>query len=116
MDIKSHSPGSVRAYLHGLVLCLILTLAAYFFVTEHVFEGWLLFYAIFVLAGLQAVVQLILFLHVGKEQKPHWNLSMFLFVVLIIAIIVTGTLWIMESLNTRTMTPMKASEQIPGAE
>jgi cytochrome o ubiquinol oxidase subunit IV len=51
------------------------------------------------LAILQLVVQLMLFLHLGDEPKPRWNLLAFLFAVLVVAIVVGGTLWIMYELS-----------------
>lgn len=87
----------------GFALSVVLTLGAYFLVVEHIFSGNALD---FVLAGLcltQVLVQLLFFLHLGNEPKPYWNLLVFLFMVLVVAILVLGSLWIMHNLDYRTM-------------
>lgn len=48
---------------------------------------------------LQAALQCVCFLHVGVESKPHWNLIMFLFMLLVFTVVIGGSLWIMYSLN-----------------
>ncbi len=91
--------GSVRTYTAGFVLSLILTVGAYAAVRDHVASGWAL---IFVLAGLavtQLLVQLVFFLHLGRESKPRWNLTVLLFAVMVVGIVVFGSLWIMRNLN-----------------
>ena len=86
--------GSYASYGLGYLLCLGLTLAAYFSAS----------YAIAVSTGLlQIIVQLILFLHLNSEKRPRWNLIVFLFMVLIAAILVIGSLWIMANLDYRMM-------------
>lgn len=95
--------GTLKSYLIGFFLSLLLTLAAYFLVTEKLLSGTPLLIALAGLALAQAIVQLILFLHLGQESKPYWNFTVFLFMVLVITIVVTGTLWILINLNTRTM-------------
>ncbi len=97
---------TLKAYLLGLGLSILLTLTAYFVVVKHVFTGWTLVLAIVALAITQALVQLILFLHLGRELQPRWNLIVFLFMVLVIVIVIGGSLWIMYNLNARVMPTM----------
>ncbi|MGH2613098.1 MAG: cytochrome o ubiquinol oxidase subunit IV, partial [Rhabdochlamydiaceae bacterium] len=78
----------------GFVLSLVLTLATYFAVTLQLLSSMRLAITISTLAVAQAIVQLFLFLHIGQEKKPHWKLTVFLFMVLVLVIIVFGTLWI----------------------
>lgn len=100
---KKVERGSVKSYSLGLLLCLLLTLAAYFLVVKHLLTGPTLIFAVIGLALLQAIVQLLLFLHVGDEPKPYWNLMVFLFMLLVVVILVFGSLWIMYNLDYRTM-------------
>ena len=95
--------GTLRSYLVGFALSLLLTLAAYClrpFLTGLVFD-----LSVCALALLQAFVQLILFLHLGKESSPRWNLLIFLFMILIVFILVFGSVWIMTNLNYNLMAP-----------
>ncbi len=94
---------TVKTYVIGFILSLLLTFSAYLFVLKNVFASALIFYSIIGFGTLQAFIQLIAFLHLGKEAKPRWNLLIFLFMLLVTAIIVTGSLFIMKSLNYRLM-------------
>jgi cytochrome o ubiquinol oxidase operon protein cyoD len=58
------------------------------------------------LAIVQAIVQAILFLHVGQEDKPRWETISFCFMVMCVLIIVIGSLWIMHDLDERVMADM----------
>lgn len=93
----------ISSYVTGFVLSLILTLGSYFAVTLHLLEPLHLMIAISTFAVVQAFVQLFLFLHMGQEKKPHWKLTLFLFMALVLVVIVFGSLWIMNNLNYNLM-------------
>jgi cytochrome o ubiquinol oxidase operon protein cyoD len=96
---KSSSHGSYRSYTTGFIISIVLTLLAFYFVEQKVFEGWSLAISISILAVGQLLVQLLFFLHLGREEKPRWNLTAFLFMLLVIVIVVIGSLWIMHNLD-----------------
>jgi cytochrome o ubiquinol oxidase operon protein cyoD len=98
--------GNMKAYLWGFFLSMALTLAAYFTVAQDLLTGRYLIGAIIALALLQAIVQLILFLHLGTEHKPHWNSLVFFFMAMVVLILVFGSLWIMHNLDYNDMPPM----------
>jgi cytochrome o ubiquinol oxidase operon protein cyoD len=91
-------------YVTGFVVAFLLTLTTYFVVIKHLLSGMTLAITISGLAVVQAFVQLFVFLHLGEEKKPHWKMTVFLFMVLVLVIIVFGTLWIMHNLNYNLMT------------
>ena len=95
--------GSFKSYVIGFTASLVLTTVSFLLVATGVISGHHLAYTIAGLALIQAVVQLKYFLHVGQEGKPHWETCVFFFMLLILAIIVTGSLWIMYDLDQRTM-------------
>jgi cytochrome o ubiquinol oxidase operon protein cyoD len=67
------------------------------------------------LAGLavgQLLVQLGLFLHMGSEPKPRWNLMATLFSLMVVIIVVGGSLWIMNNLNYNMMSPSDTDNAI----
>jgi cytochrome o ubiquinol oxidase operon protein cyoD len=103
---------SLKGYLIGFIASLILTLAAYFLVAHHILAGNSLVAAITVLAVSQLIVQLLFFLHLGRESKPRWNLVFFGFMFLIVGILVIGSLWIMNNLNYNTMSPQATDTYI----
>lgn len=91
-------------YVSGYILCLALTVSAYLLVTRHVAHGTAIIAAVIALALLQFMVQLLFFLHLGRETRPRWRLVVFLLMLTVICILVFGSLWIMSNLNYR-MTP-----------
>ena len=111
--------GSLISYVVGFVSSLVLTLAAYLLVLRHVHshhlwpsQHWLLAAAIVSLAIIQLVVQLVFFLHLSRESKPRWNLTILLFAALVLLIVVFGSLWIMNNLNYHMVSPSRTDEQI----
>jgi len=96
---------TLSAYIIGFVFSIVLTLAAFGLVerhltTDHIFPTHGVAVSVLVvLAVVQLLVQLLLFLHIDKESKPRWNLAALVFALLIVAILVGGTLWIMRNLS-----------------
>lgn len=68
-------------------------------VINHVMTGWMLTFTLIGFAISQLLVQLIFFLHLGRESKPRWNILVFLFAALVVLIVVVGSLWIMNNLD-----------------
>lgn len=93
--------GTFKMYVSGYVLSISLTIAAYLLVVRHKMSETIILSWIVALALVQFIVQLVCFLHLGKETKPRWKLAVFLFMILVVLILVFGTLWIMSNLNTR---------------
>jgi cytochrome o ubiquinol oxidase subunit IV len=91
--------GTVTSYVVGFVLSLIFTLIPYYLVTQKTLEGNMLISTIIGFAVLQLIVQVVFFLHLGREKKPHWNLIFLLATVGIILLVVVGSLWIMDHLH-----------------
>src|SRR5262245_59911058 len=90
----------------GFVLSVLLTAGMYFFITHHHLHGKELIWAICMMGTVQALIQLVFFLHLGMESKPHWNTITFLFAALVIIVVVGGSLWIMQNLNYNLMPTM----------
>jgi cytochrome o ubiquinol oxidase subunit IV len=98
---------SYKPPIIGFILSLLLIAAVYRFVTRHHLSGWSLTFAVFGFGLIQAIIQLVFFLHLGLESKPHWSSISFLFMVLVIVIVIGGSLWIMQNLNYNVMPPME---------
>jgi cytochrome o ubiquinol oxidase operon protein cyoD len=115
---KEQKPqGSLRSYLIGFILSLLLTFAAYIPVVMHqnsqhefLAHEFLIPFVI-ILAFVQLVVQLLFFLHMGQESKPRWNLGIFLSTIGIVFIVIIGSIWIMTHLNYN-MTPQTMNKYI----
>jgi cytochrome o ubiquinol oxidase subunit IV len=113
----THQPerSSLAVYVSGFILSIVLTLAAFFLVSEHVHSHHEVFshpFLIGVTAALalaQFLVQLFFFLHIGRETRPRWKLLVLFFMIMVVLILVFGSLWIMSNLNYR-MTPQQMNQ------
>lgn len=105
------SHGSTRSYTIGFLGSIILTITAFVLVENHTFSKWVIIWFIASLAFIQFLVQLIFFMHLGKEPKPRWKLMVFLFMVGVVGILVIGSLWIMSNLNYRMIDSPHAVNQ-----
>ena len=108
-DIQKEWHGSYHSYLIGLIGALILTLISFGLAIIKPLPSLELTLTIMGLAGLQVMIQLVFFLHLGQEPKPKSETLIFCFTVLILMIIVVGSLWIMTDLNNRMMSNMDMS-------
>ncbi len=100
---------SLKPLVYGFIGSIVLTLITYFIATQHTLSKWTLIFIVMGMATLQAVVQLILFMHLGIESKPRWNLVFFFFTVVIMLVVLIGSIWIMYNLNYNMMLPMGKS-------
>lgn len=90
---------TLYTYIVGFALSIVLTLVAFLFVEQFLLPRGVLVATLVTLAVVQLIAQLVCFLHLGKEKKPRWNLAALVFALLIVAILVGGTLWIMQNLS-----------------
>ena len=91
--------GSVKEYVRGLVFSIILTIVPFAMVMAGVGSTQFIIGVIMVFAVAQILVQLVFFLHMNTSSEQMWNTSPAAFVVVIVAIILIGSLWIMDHLN-----------------
>jgi cytochrome o ubiquinol oxidase operon protein cyoD len=114
-EIKKEYHGTYKSYAIGFFTSILLTMLSFSLVITKFFSNPLLIYALMGLAIIQAMVQLICFLHVGQEAKPRWETISFCFMGLVLLIIVIGSLWVMHDLNDRMMPEMNPNmtEEMP---
>lgn len=101
--MNHQAQATYSSYIIGFGLSLLLTFAAFGLVIFDLLAGAELIAAIVALAAVQLVVQLVFFLHLGKESKPQWNLVAFISMLVILIVIVVGSLWIMKNLDYNMM-------------
>ncbi|MBB1200384.1 cytochrome o ubiquinol oxidase subunit IV [Enterobacteriaceae bacterium 89] len=97
------SHGSVKTYMTGFVLSIILTVIPFAMVMNGSLSHVALIGTVLVTAVIQILVHLVCFLHMNSKSDEGWNLTAFVFTVLIIAIVVIGSIWIMWNLNYNMM-------------
>jgi cytochrome o ubiquinol oxidase operon protein cyoD len=92
---------TLRAYVSGFTLSIVLTLAAYFLAVNHSLKKMALIQVLVELAIVQFLVQMFFFLHLGRETKPRWKLLTVVLMIVFVLIVVLGSIWIMYNLNYR---------------
>ena len=102
--MSEHSPGgaahgSVREYVNGLLLSLFLTAIPFGVVMSGAVTGPAAVGLILLCAVGQVFVQLVFFLHMNTSSEQLWNVSSAVFVVVLVAILIVGSIWIMGHLN-----------------
>ncbi len=113
-DVASHGTqraqghGTRRGYLTGFALSVVLTAIPFWLVMTGVLaDVQTTVLLIVALAFLQIVVHTLSFLHVNSRAENGWTLMALIFTVVIVAIVISGSLWIMYHLNSNMM-PMAA--------
>ncbi len=87
----------------GFLLSALCTLGAYYIVADQLLRPWMFLVVVAGLGFIQMVVQFVFFFHIGVESKPRWNLLMLLFMALVVFLIIGGSIWIMNNLNSYMM-------------
>lgn len=108
----SDHPLSYRKYILGFVLSVVLTLLAYLLVTQKAGDTNTIMAYISGLAVVQFLVQMVFFLHIGEERKPRWKQMVMWFMLGTVVIVVLGSVWIMNNLDYRMMSPEHTLEYL----
>lgn len=95
--------GTLRSYVIGFTASFLLTVVSFSLTLFGNLERQMLHLTLGSLALVQAVFQMIYFLHLGKEAKPKWETVIFFLMLTLLLIIVLGSLWVMHDLDIRTM-------------
>ena len=108
-DAHGHAAGgaghaTVKGYLIGFVRAVILTAIPVKMVMDGGYSHQTVLVTVMALAVVQIVVHLIYFLHLDGSSAQRWNVMAFLFTLLILAIVVVGSLWVMHNMNANMMT------------
>jgi len=104
-DAAHADHGSTKSYLIGFALSVVLTLASFGVVMSGLVPHDLMMPGIIVFGVAQLVVQLVCFLHMGTSPSQRSNLAIMLFTLLILAIVVVGSLWVLHNMNVNMMHP-----------
>lgn len=92
-----------KTYLTGFLASVVLTVIPF----SAVAFGWFSFGTTVAVVAVTAVIQIIVhlfcFLHLDFSKEHAWNSGSAAFTALILAVLVGGTLWLMYSLEMRTM-------------
>ncbi|AGZ36968.1 cytochrome o ubiquinol oxidase subunit IV [Pseudomonas sp. SWI6] len=95
--------GSVKSYMIGFVLSIILTAIPFGLVMFPSLPKNLTVLVVVAMAVIQVVVHLVYFLHMDRSKEQRSNVSTFLFTTLVIALLVGLSLWIMFNIHIEMM-------------
>lgn len=98
-----HIRDSVQVYVIGLVLASVLTVASFYVAGTKLIWGPGIPVALLVLAVAQIGVHLAFFIHITTAPDNTNNVLALAFGVLIVALIVGGSIWIMTHLASNLM-------------
>lgn len=102
--------GTMGQLMIGFALAAVLTLIPFALIMGEVeMSRTTLIGIIMGLGALQILVHLVYFLHVNRDAEEGWTLSASIFAVLILAIVLAGSLWVMHNMNDNMM-PMHDME------
>jgi cytochrome o ubiquinol oxidase operon protein cyoD len=109
----SHGHGTLRSYLIGFGLSVILTAIPFWLVMTGMLESkTATALAIMAFAVMQIFVHMIYFLHMNARSQGGWTLMALIFTLVLVVIALTGSLWVMYHLNANMM-PGHDMSQLP---
>jgi len=103
VDATPHA-GSLREYVTGFLLAVLLTAIPFWLVMAHAFARSGTTAAVILgLAAVQIVIHMVYFLHMDTRSEGGWTLLALLFTVMLVVIALSGSLWVMYHLNDNMM-------------
>jgi len=101
-DGASH--GSLKGYLKGFVLAVLLTAIPFWLVMGKAFDrSTTTAVVILGFAAVQIVIHMVYFLHMNTKSEGGWTLLALLFTLMLVVIALSGSLWVMYHLNQNMM-------------
>lgn len=98
---------TLKEYVTGFVLAVILTVIPFWLVMGNVFESTTTTVIIILAFALvQIVVHMVYFLHMNFHSEGGWNMLALIFTLVLVFITLAGSLWVMYNLNVNMMPGM----------
>ena len=97
------SHGNTKQYTIGFILSVILTVIPFGMVMAGGFGRGIVMAVIAITAVAQVLVQLVYFLHMNSSSEQRWNVIAFIYTILTIAVLLVGSVWIMNYLHSNMM-------------
>lgn len=94
---------TLKGYLTGFALSVILTAIPFWAVMGNVFEPGATVAVLLGFAAVQIVVHMVYFLHMNAKSEGGWTLLALIFTLVLVVIALSGSLWVMYHLNENMM-------------
>jgi cytochrome o ubiquinol oxidase operon protein cyoD len=99
-----HPPASLRGYLIGFGLSVVLTAVPFWLVMSGALDSnTATAISVIALAVTQIVVHMIFFLHMSPKSEDGWAMMALIFTIIMVGITLIGSLWVMYHLNVNMM-------------
>ena len=95
--------GSLREYLIGFALSVILTAIPFALVMTGALDHTWTAILVLSMAAIQVFVHMIYFLHMNTRAEGGWSFLALLFTVIVIVITLSGSIWVMYHMNANMM-------------
>ncbi len=105
--------GTLRDYLIGFGLSVVLTAIPFWLVMERPLVAGPTGVLIMGFAVVQILVHMIYFLHMNGRSEGGWTMIALIFTLVVVAITMTGSLWVMYHLNTNMMPMPQEMGSVP---
>jgi cytochrome o ubiquinol oxidase operon protein cyoD len=105
--------GSMRDYVTGFILSVILTAIPFWLVMARPLEAGVTAALIVAFAVVQVIVHMVYFLHMSPKSDDGWTLTSLIFTVIVVVIMLAGSMWVMHHLNTNMMPTSHDMSQMP---
>ncbi|WP_315832272.1 cytochrome o ubiquinol oxidase subunit IV [Bradyrhizobium prioriisuperbiae] len=105
--------GSLRSYLIGFGLSVVLTAIPFWLVmTGALGSKQATVLVVMAMAVIQIVVHMVYFLHMNARSEGGWTMMALIFTLIVVVIALSGSLWVMYHLNANMM-PIHDMRQMP---
>lgn len=111
-DAHGASHGTLKDYVTGFVLSVILTVIPFWVVMAGTFESRATTVGVvLVFAVAQVLVHMVYFLHMSPKSDGGWNFMAMIFTIITLVIAVVGSIWVMRNLESHMMPHAMPGEQ-----
>ncbi|MDM1763129.1 cytochrome o ubiquinol oxidase subunit IV [Acinetobacter sichuanensis] len=98
------SHGNVKQYTIGFIVSVLLTIVPFYMAMHPAdFGRGAIVATIAITAVAQVLVQLVFFLHMNSSSEQRWNVIAFVYTILCIAVLLIGSVWVMNYLHSNMM-------------
>jgi len=99
--------GSLKGYLTGFILAVILTAIPFWIVMGKVLDhSYTIGLVLLGVGAVQIVVHMVYFLDMNTKAEGGWSMLALIFTVILVVIMMSGSLWVMYHLNHNMMPGM----------
>ncbi len=103
--------GTLKGYLTGFVLSVILTAIPFYLVMGDIsWSKQAIALTVVVFAAVQMIVHMVYFLHMTPKSEDGWTLTSLVFTLILVVITLAGSLWVMYHMDNNMMPKHEVSQ------